>query len=331
MTKSFFKYKNTEWTLPLLFQYDAIWGAIYKTLKMYNIKPPKVNLFGSPSVIWAGGRMPALFGNFNKETLSKWFGYINDLNAFPTFTFTSTTLTKDDLNDKYANFILETSFEYNARYIVYSDYLRDYIKEKNPNAIVIASVIKPNCRFQGPNKIEEATIENETNYYNKLLKEYDVVVVRPEYSKDILPYHPEYIDDISRLEVLINQPCIKNCPKMPEHYKHLEKFNLNSNHNGEFICIRVNIPCTILYENNLIHDQKTVERLVDIGVNNLKLQGRSNGITLESLMLILADQMFNRDGNNELIINAMENNLGWEINNFNQIIGEQKQLSSPYA
>ncbi len=331
MTKSFFKYKNTEWTLPLLFQYDAIWGAIYKTLKMYNIKPPKVNLFGSPSVIWAGGRMPALFGNFNKETLSKWFGYINDLNAFPTFTFTSTTLTKDDLNDKYANFILETSFEYNARYIVYSDYLRDYIKEKNPDAIVIASVIKPNCRFQGPDKIEEPTIENETNYYNKLLKEYDVVVVRPEYSKDILPYHPEYIDDISRLEVLINQPCIKNCPKMPEHYKHLEKFNLNSNHNGEFICIRVNIPCTILYENNLIHDQKTVERLVDIGVNNLKLQGRSNGITLESLMLILADQMFNRDGNNELIINAMENNLGWEINNFNQIIGEQKQLSSPYA
>ena len=331
MTKKFFKYQDVDWTLPLLFQYDTIWGTIYNTLKMFEIKPPKANLFGSPSNIWAGGRMPALFGNFDKETISKWLKYINDINAYPTFTFTSTTLTKEDLKDEYANFILETSFEYNARFIVYSDYLRDYIKEKNPDATVVASVIKANCRFQGPNKIEEATIENETNYYNKLLKEYDIVVVRPEYSKDILPYHPEYIDDISRLEVLINQPCIKNCPKMPEHYKFLERFNKDPNQDCGFTCIRTDIPNTIFYENNLIHKENIVEKLVEHGVKNLKLQGRSTKITIEELLLILTDQMFNRDGNNELIINAMENNLNWEINKFSEIIGEQKELSSPFA
>ena len=330
-TKNLFKYNNVIWTLPLLFQYDSVWGAIYNTLKMYDITPPKANLFGSPSIIWTGGRMPALYGNFKKEVLDKWFRYVTELNASPTFTFTSTVITKENLKDKYANFILETAFEYNSRFIVYSELLRDYIKEKNPNATIIASVIKASCRFQGPDKIEEPTIENETNYYNKLLKEYDIVVVRPEYSKNVLPFHHEYIDDISRLEVLINQPCIQNCPKMPDHYRYLEKLNVNHNRNTRFSCIRSGILNTVLYENNLIHNQETVEKLVKLGVKHLKLQGRSTPTTLSDLLLLLADQMFNRDGNNQIIISAMEENLNHEVYNFSQLIGEQKDITSPFV
>ena len=242
MTNNINKYKeDIEWDLNLLFQYDTVWPTIYNTLRSYNFTTPKANLFGTPSNIWAGGQIPGIYGEFKKETLKNLYAYLQQNLTNPILNFSNTNLTKEDLKDEYANFILETSFEYNARFIVYSDYLRDYIKEKNPDATVVASVIKANCRFQGPNKIEEATIENETNYYNKLLKEYDIVVVRPEYSKDILPYHPEYIDDISRLEVLINQPCIKNCPKMPEHYKCTEKLNTNLNQEVNFECIKNNI------------------------------------------------------------------------------------------
>ena len=331
MTNNINKYKeDIEWDLNLLFQYDTIWGTIYNTLKMFEIKPPKANLFGSPSNIWAGGRMPALFGNFDKETISKWLKYINDINAYPTFTFTSTTLTKEDLKDEYANFILETSFEYNARFIVYSDYLRDYIKEKNPDATVVASVIKANCRFQGPNKTEEATIENETNYYNKLLKEYDIVVVRPEYSKDILPYHPEYIDDISRLEVLINQPCIKNCPKMPEHYKCTEKLNTNLNQDVNFECIKNNIPCTILYENNLIHDEETIKRLTTNGIKHIMLSAKRQNSS-KSILYEMFKTIFDTTGSNQIVINdAMTSNLKEESEYFNQIIGNIEGLFSPF-
>ena len=331
MTNKINKYENIEWDINLLFQFETIWGTIYRTFESYNFPVPNVNLYGTPSHIWAGGQIPGLYGEFKKETLVNLFNYLKELNAKPAFNFTNTTLTKDDLNDKYANFILETSFEYNARYIVYSDYLRDYIKEKNPDAIVIASVIKPNCRFQGPDKIEEPTIENETNYYNKLLKEYDVVVVRPEYSKDILPYHPEYIDDISRLEVLINQPCIKNCPKMPEHYKHLEKFNLDANQTHNFTCVMQNIPCEILFENNLIHSQEIIEKLVNNGIKHIILTARQNN-SHHSILCEIFQTMFDTTGSNHLLITeALTFHLREEIKYFNQIIGDIEGLTSPFT
>ena len=214
MSKDFFKYgQNIEWSLPLLFQYEAIWSTIYKILKIYNIEPPKINMFGSPSNLWAGGRMPTIYGKFKESTLINLFKYLKELNAVPTFTFTSTQLTEEDLKDDYANFLLDIALEHDARFIVYSDILKDHIKSKKEDACIVASVIKSNFRFQGPDRIEEPTVENETNYYNKLLKEYDVVVVRPEYSMTTLVEHPEYIDDISRIEVLINQLCIKTVQK----------------------------------------------------------------------------------------------------------------------
>ena len=331
MTNNINKYKeDIEWDLNLLFQYDTVWPTIYNTLRSYNFTAPKANLFGTPSNIWAGGQIPGIYGEFKKETLKNLYAYLQQNLTNPILNFSNTNLTKEDLKDEYANFILETSFEYNARFIVYSDYLRDYIKEKNPDATVVASVIKANCRFQGPNKTEEATIENETNYYNKLLKEYDIVVVRPEYSKDILPYHPEYIDDISRLEVLINQPCIKNCPKMPEHYKCTEKLNTNLNQDVNFECIKNNIPCTILYENNLIHDEETIKRLTTNGIKHIMLSAKQQNSS-KSILYEMFKTIFDTTGSNQIVINdAMTSNLKEESEYFNQIIGNIEGLFSPF-
>ena len=297
MESSLFKYKNVEWSLPLLFQYEPIWTAIHDRLKDYCIPIPKVNLFGSPSNVWAGGRVPAIYGDLKKNLLVNLFEYLRKHNATPSFTFTATDITKEDLKDKYANYILDIALENNSKFIVHSDLLKNHIKEKKADATVIASVIKSNFRFQGPDRIENPTIENESNYYNELLKEYDIVVVRPEYSKTTLVEHPEYIDDISRIEVLINQPCIYNCPKMPEHYKCIEKFKTNPNAENYFKCIRFNIPANIQYENTLAHSQKTVEMLVKNGIKRLKLQGRGSNIPVISLLQLISSQMMNFDGN----------------------------------
>lgn len=322
MINNIFKFKNQEWVLPLLFQYDAIWATIHNTLKDFSVELPKASLFGSPSILWAGGRVPRLYGKFSAKFFTNWFSYVVEHNATPTLTFTSTKITKEDLKDEYANFILDIALEFNCNFIVYSDILKDYIKEKKPEAKITASVIKANCRFQGPNRIEEPTIENETNYYNKLLKEYDIVVVRPEYSKYTLLKNSNLIDDISRIEVLINQPCTINCPKMPEHFMHLENISKIPNYCVNFECTRSNMPPAVLYENNLIHNDKTINSLINIGVKNLMQISRqidAPAITASETI----QNMFNTDGSNHLLLTeTIPHAIQDEIAKYNQRINK---------
>ena len=331
MTNKLNKYENVEWDLNLLFQYDALWPAICKTIKRFSLPIPKVNLYGTMSNIWAGGQIPGVYGEFKQETLRNLFNYLKEFDTTPTLNFASSSITKEDLKDKYANFILETAFEYNSRFIVFSEILRDYIKEKNPNATVISPAIKASFRFQGPDKIEEPTIENETNFYNKLLKEYDIVVVRPEYSKNILPYHHEYIDDISRLEILINQPCMQNCPKMPDHYRYLEKLNVNPDQNLQFRCVRIDMPYIILYQNNLMHDEETIKKLIQNGIKHIAIMSKQNS-AFNSILYETFQLMFDTTGSNHLIIaECITERLLEEIHIFNDKIGNTEGLFSIFS
>ena len=305
-----FKYGEVEWSLPLLFQYEPVYGTIYKLFKEYDINLPKANLYGAPACRWSGGRTPTIYKEYSIHILNKLFSYIKELNAVPTFTFSRTQFTKDDLKDKYCNFILNAAIDVNARFIVYSDILRDYIKEKNSNVEVVASCIKPTFQFQGPQRIEEQTPEAESAYYNKLLKEYDLVVARPEYSKTTLVTNPELIDDISRIEVLINQTCISDCPKAVEHYKFYEKFNSRPDRGGgAFTCAQSELTPQDTYRNNLSHSQEIVEKLVSNGIKHLKLQGRGTPLTPFGMLFMLIGQMYNQDGDNNMIIFRLTNHM----------------------
>ena len=108
LDKNLYKYgKDITWSLPVLFQYEPIWGAIYKMFAQYGINLPEINAFGSPTLAWTGGRAPAVTGEFDTKTLLKIFNYLAEINAVPALTFTYTKLTKEDLNDKYANYFLD--------------------------------------------------------------------------------------------------------------------------------------------------------------------------------------------------------------------------------
>ena len=316
------KYKNITWNLPLLFQADIIWGAIYNKIKSYNLEPPKVNLYGTPAQRWIGGTIPRVKEKLQKNVLYEHFKYVKEMEATPILDFTSTRVTEEDLKDEYANYILDIALEFDCNFMVHSDFLKDYIKEKKPSVKIISSHTKPVYRFQGPNRIEEPTIENETNYYNKLLKEYDIVVVRPEYSKYTLLKNSNLIDDISRIEVLINQPCTINCPKMPEHFMHLENISKIPNYCVNFECTRSNMPPAVLYENNLIHNDKTINSLINIGVKNLMQISRqidAPPITASETI----QNMFNTDGSNHLLLTeTIPHAIQDEIAKYNQRINK---------
>lgn len=303
MEDKIFKYgKDITWSIPILFECEPIWATIYKKFESYGIKLPQVNAFGCPLHSWAGGRNPVFLSQINKESLKKIFNYMQEVNATPSLTFTYTGITKEDLDDPYANYFLDVALEAKAHFIIYSDLLKDYIKSKDPNAYVVASVIKPTFEFNGQEKNKDWTPDKETALYNKLLKEYDLVVVRPEYSRDVLLNNPNCIDDISRIEVLINQHCIKNCPLAPTHYKVLESFRLGGDNDSGFRCYKTNFTDkNLLYKNTVSHSQEEVKKLVEYGVKHLKLQGRSCDVAPQSQALMLLTQMFETTGPNYLI------------------------------
>ncbi|MBQ7286523.1 MAG: hypothetical protein IJW73_02050 [Candidatus Gastranaerophilales bacterium] len=304
-----YKYgKEIVWSLPLLFQYEPVWATFKNIFNHFEIELPQINGFGCPACAWAGGRSPAVYDEMNGKTLRRVFEYLKKLDVTPSFTFTCTTIPKEDFKNPYANYILDLAAEYDSHFIIYDDDLKDYIKNRHPNAYTVASVIKASLEFQGPTRKQNPTAEKETEFYNKLLKEYDLVVVRPEYSRSTLATNPKLIDDISRVEVLINQPCIYECPKMPDHYRYLEKYRFGIP-NEDFKCARVGMPPKLALENTMIHSEELTKKLVQHGVRHLKIQGRGVGTLMNAHMLMLYNQMFRSDGNNYIIYSDFLTNV----------------------
>lgn len=321
-----FKYNipNLEWTLPCQFQYEPVFGAIQQSIIELGYEPLRANVFGSPATIWSGGRKPTIYGELSNKELEKRFEYITSMNGIPTFTFTCTVVEKEHLEDKYANRILDIAFNFGARFIIFSDDLRDHIRKRNPNAHTVASVIKPICHFQGPNRIEDPVPEIETQFYNKLLKEYDTVVVRPEYSKSVLTKNPYVLDDLSRIEVMINQMCVSSCPNAPLHSKTLEKMRVRPGRMGEFICPKHKLPVNLQYLRNSSHTTKDVEILLNAGIRNLKLQGRGEPVPNFETIFALASQILRFDGpNNIFVTNLLNEKLNIEIEHFNKFIKDE--------
>ena len=127
MKNKIYKYgEDIIWSLPILFQYEPIWGAIVKTCEANGIKIPIVNGFGCPKTVWAGGRIPNITNEIEPMTLLKIFKYCKNTGIIPTFTFSRINLKKEDLKDRYANYLLDMGLEFGARFIVYSDMLKDY-------------------------------------------------------------------------------------------------------------------------------------------------------------------------------------------------------------
>ncbi len=318
-----FKYdvENLEWTLPCQFQYEPVFGAIQNAIIELGYEPLRANIFGAPATIWSGGRKPTIYRELSNKELEKRFEYITSLNGIPTFTFSCTVVEKEHLYDKYANRILDVAFDFGARFIIFSDMLRDYIKKRNPNAHTVSSVVKAICHFQGPDRIEDPIPELETNYYNKLLKEYDTVVVRPEYSKSVLVKNPYILDDLSRIEVMINQLCVSSCVNAPLHSKTLEKMRVKPKRMDEFICPKHKMPLHLQYRTNSSHTTQDTMALLKAGIRNLKLQGRGEPVANFTTILALSSQIFRFDGANNLFVRSLlKEKLDIELEHFEKLI-----------
>lgn len=326
MTDSILKYDSEIiWSLPCFFQYQPVIGALSQTIR--RIEPEtkfKTQSYGAPVTVWSGEMMPDNYERLDDYTIDTFFEYYEEVDSTPVFTFTSTNITPDDLGDEYANYILNKTMEYNCQYAVFSDDLKNHIKEKNPCAVVCASHIKAIDKFQAKN----IPYEEETKFYNDLLKEYDYVYLRPEYVKNALLKDITLIDDLSRSVITINSSCMANCKSCMSHLKVLENFSKKPSRGESVNCPLPFAYLRDLYDQNLTLTSDEIRLLFDKGVRVFKYdKEKEPSVYMDILILKIASQLFNTDGANYMLMNrTLSELLGAEIGYF-----KEKFAQSEYA
>jgi hypothetical protein len=290
--ENFLRYKNVDWSMPFLFVNDLYLPILFDLLgENHSIK----YAYGAPQCVWSGGRLSNC-EIINVKFIEKILKYLVTHKIIPAFTFSNISLKKDDINDKFCNDLLKVISDYNGQIIVVSELLYNHIKENFPNIKLVASVI--NSTYLKVKDIDE------TNHINNLLNKYDRVVMRSEYALNN-NFDFKNIKDISRIELLINQNCVQNCTNSEIHYKCSELFNrkLITNRNYEkaikHICdLEKNL---VVKTNSLNYEQ--VQKCIENGITNLKLQGRN--FTFDGMLKALFIYYFNENINQIEIINKI--------------------------
>ena len=318
MSDNILKYDSEIiWSLPCFFQYQPIVGALSQTIR--RIEPEtkfKTQSYGAPATVWSGEMMPDSYDRLDDYTIDTFFEYYDEVDSTPVFTFTSTNITPDDLKDEYANYVLKKSLEHNCQYVVFSDDLKNYIKDKNPGSVVCASHIKAIDKFQA----KTLSYEEETQFYNNLLKEYDYVYLRPEYVKNALLSNTSLIDDLSRTVVTINNSCVVNCKSCMSHLKLFENFSKGPSRGEPIKCPLPFAYLKDLYEQNLTLNSSEVRLLFDKGVRIFKYdKEKEPSAYMDFVILKIATQIFNTDGANYMLVNrTLSEQLGAEIEYFKE-------------
>lgn len=161
--------------------------------------------FGSPGVIWNGGRM--ILGPYYPDRVKAIIEGYNSRGIPYRFTFTNPSLTEKDLEDKDCNELLDMADNGMNEAIVNSPLLEEYIRKTHPNMKLTSSTCK--C-IRG---IDEVKAE--------LAKPYSLVVLDYNFNNDFEALEKLTPDERKRCEILINSHCVPNCPRRKEHYKYI--------------------------------------------------------------------------------------------------------------
>ncbi len=260
------QYSNAEYVMPFLFVYDIFMPVLNELLQ--DEKNPVKYVYGTVNSEWSGGRLSCQ--KIRKpETINKYLNkIIEKYNVVPAFTFTNRTMTKERLNDDFCNNILDIAYSKNCHFIVASDKLYKHIKSRYKDAHMVCSVIVPSI------KINELFF-NETEFYNKMLDKYEIVVLRPEYTMENIDKLNKILNDISRVEVLVNQICHWDCKVAAKHYDLNEAYETGKISIDLFSEKLMKI-CPKYKPNykSVCMSPEIISKLVSMGITKLKIQGR---------------------------------------------------------
>ncbi len=201
--------ERVSWKVPTLFNNDWVALTLAKELAPFLPKPLFSSAYGCTDCAWAGGRntrMPQL----SEEELRRYFEAYAQVGATCALTF-SRPDAGDYLNDAYCNMLLSLVGEFGGSAIVVDERLARHIRSTHPEVSLAASynlcLLARAKSFHGI---------GEEKYYRKLLELYDVVIVRNEaLLEGGIAW--QLVDVADRIELIVNQNCLVDCPFAAEH------------------------------------------------------------------------------------------------------------------
>lgn len=116
-------------------------------------------------------------------------------------TLTNMLATEDDLHDEYANAILSAASRHGAEAIVYADVVAEYVRERYGMRCVLSTT----RALEGVDEL------------NRMTKRFDWVVL--DYNRHKDPAFLAAIEDPGKVEVMVNEFCVRGCPHRQEHYR----------------------------------------------------------------------------------------------------------------
>ncbi len=233
-----------------------------------------------PQSLWNGGRH--VQGVCDKSYVKEVIREFDKLQIPIRFTFTNPTLTKDELNDDFCNFVLKNANNGINGVIVVSPILEEYIREKYPKYKVTSSTCKRITDLEALN--------------NEVAKKYDIVVLDYDFNNkfELL----EKVQNKDKCEILVNACCQPNCPHRVQHYQDIgnvqraickylktsckvpfdqRNYNVSDEHSQS---------CPYMYydavdvrqHSTYISPEAIFEKYIPMGFSQFKIEGRTLGI-----------------------------------------------------
>lgn len=273
----FVRNKNIDWNIPSLtgesgFFSDKWLSEIFATDDFYPFK------YFNGGICCAWNKNPKYEItelNYVKFPKSVFKGIV-----CPIINFSEYDISDEDLNDIKCNELLDTIADLNGIVEVSSDKLFDYIKGRYPNVRISASYKK---------SIQEMELGKEIEYYNQLLDRFDRVELFPQYVKTKFMEEFDKINDLSRLEIIVNEQKIYNSPCAEAHNKFIDgdKKYRRKNHNITNF--------QELYNNSIALSIEEVEEIASkTGIRNFKIKGEN--IPIMEVCFLITNYVMNPFG-----------------------------------
>lgn len=275
------------WRVPALFNNDRVTLKLLYICQKLGLEKPFHAVYGAPQTIFSGGRNSIIKKRLSKNEIESYFKAYNDYGIKCYLTFSKWQISQKDLDDEYANIFLSLLDKYQGGVIISNELLYEYIRLKYPHITIVASVIKPTFECHDHGSIE---------YYLNLLKKYDRIVPRPEFILDEnnLLQLKEYA---SKIELLVNQSCLSDCPYARNHYLHYENSFSYQTHFALPCLLEKEKLDAIHYTTNL--PLNYLKKLQKNGFQNFKLQGRN--IYIDEYVDMLGMYIFDPTGSFQTI------------------------------
>jgi hypothetical protein len=178
------------------------------------------------------------------------------------YTYSNPLITKKHLADPYANLTLEIAHDPMNAVVTANPVIEQYVRKRYPKFKIVGSV----------------TAEKSLSiaFLKRRAEEVDLLVLPPEYN-DRLAIMEKL--PVEKLEVILNERCVPNCPNRRNHYRAIGKSQLSWDpafqaENHETHCPLWKAEVAGMTAPNMVLTDEKIEAIKNVGVRHFKFVGR---------------------------------------------------------